>query len=414
MKKFFNILLILFFFVSAVACSTGNNGPTPVETKKDAVLVYFASDNNLLSYAHTNIKSLENKYSESGAKQILVYYDNGTEGTLLRIGNYERKGDAKHIVIKTYPDAPDSCDPAFLDRVLKDANDYCGQYKVTDLILWSHGKSWMPRLISSAGPQGEELIIQPVSADDNGIAQYSFGVDDSAGKAEMEIDELAKVLNKYKFSTLFFDACYMGSIEVAYQLRNAADYIVASPAEILASGYPYDYVTNLLLQDNIDGVAVAKEFFKYYNSQSGARRSATISVVDCAKLEPFAAKVKTLVDKYSTSIDNGSVRKKVPYFDRNIKEYKLLYDLKKYFSEIITLYGSDAETELADFERAFDELVIYEAHTEMMINELPLSRTNGVSLYIPYKNTAYGEVIHENEYYLTLDWSSDSGMASML
>ena len=121
-----------------------------------------------------------------------------------------------------------------------------------------------------------------------------------------------------------------------------------------------------------------------------------------------------MVDKYVIAINNDNIRKSVPYFDRNIKSYKLLYDMKRYFSDIITTYGGNPESELSEFEKAFDELVVYEDHTEMMINELSLRGTNGVSIYIPYKDIALGDLIQDNAYYLTLDWSSDSGMAAML
>lgn len=32
----------------------------------------------------------------------------------------------------------------------------------------------------------------------------------------------------------------MGGIEVAYELRNKTDYMIASPAEVISNGFPYE------------------------------------------------------------------------------------------------------------------------------------------------------------------------------
>ena len=42
---------------------------------------------------------------------------------------------------------------------------------------------------------------------------------------------------KWKF--IFADCCNMMGAEVAYELRNCADYLIGSPAEIPAKGAPY-------------------------------------------------------------------------------------------------------------------------------------------------------------------------------
>lgn len=56
-----------------------------------------------------------------------------------------------------------------------------------------------------------------------------------------DIHELAASLESTgrRFRFVFFDACLMGNVEVAYALRNAADYVIASPAQTPAAGANY-------------------------------------------------------------------------------------------------------------------------------------------------------------------------------
>ena len=41
---------------------------------------------------------------------------------------------------------------------------------------------------------------------------------------------------------IMFDDCYMSSMEVAYDLKDVTDYIIASTSEVMAYGMPYEKV----------------------------------------------------------------------------------------------------------------------------------------------------------------------------
>ena len=69
------------------------------------------------------------------------------------------------------------------------------------------------------------------------------------------------------FDYILFDACLMSQVEVAYELRNAADYLILSPAEVMSAGFPYFKMTKHLLSvDNTEQnvINVAKDFIDYY------------------------------------------------------------------------------------------------------------------------------------------------------
>lgn len=75
----------------------------------------------------------------------------------------------------------------------------------------------------------------------------SFGLDNSDEKSnettnEMDILELSEVFNGHHFELLLMDACFMGSIEFAYELRKSFDTLILSPSEVLATSFPYDSI----------------------------------------------------------------------------------------------------------------------------------------------------------------------------
>lgn len=407
MKK--TILFLLSLFLITSCTKNEETKSTPIEKDKDAVLLYLASDNNLYPYAEKNIRAMENLYDEKAPKQLLVYKDaTSGDAQLIRIVTTPKGEDSRSEVLKTY-NKPNSSDPKILQQVIQDAQACIGQNRITDIVLWSHGKAWLPY---NYVPIASVRDNSAQRATTDGITQYSFGVDNTASGAEMNIDEMAKVLSNYKFDNILFDACYMSSIEVLYQLRNSASCIVASPAEVLADGFAYSVITPLLVENKLDGAKLSKTYFDFYDSKTGASRSATIAAVDCSKLESLAVAVKAVVDKYASVIDNDEMRTKVGQYDR-IARNQYMYDLKTYITQVIKAYANPAsvEVELASFNAAFDATLFYEAHTPFMINELSLDGTYGISGYIPNKSAAKYVA---NEYFKTLEWGDASGLSNSI
>lgn len=120
----------------------------------------------------------------------------------------------------------------------------------------------------------------------------------------MELIELFNSL-PIKFEFILFDACLMGNIEVLYQLRNKADYIIASPTEILVAGFPYTQTIPLLLQKEINFDNVTTEYVNYYENQNSSRlRSASLSVIQTKYLKSLVDFIKLYID-HKTTIKNS-------------------------------------------------------------------------------------------------------------
>ena len=132
--------------------------------------------------------------------------------------------------------------------------------------LWTAGESW---------EEGENIVpysptedFPPVKA----CAEYGFTppvksfaatVTDGKGKEgyQTELKELVRGI-PYKLSYLIFDACYMGGVEVAYELRDRCRWIGFSQTEILAYGMVYSEMISQLLEGGTPDVeAVCRSYF---------------------------------------------------------------------------------------------------------------------------------------------------------
>jgi hypothetical protein len=120
----------------------------------------------------------------------------------------------------------------------------------------------------------------------------SFGDDNSKS---MDVQQLKSALPA-NLDFLIFDACSMASVEVLYELRNVAPYILASPTEVLSVGMPYHQIGRLLYTPDVKTglTETAKAYVEYYRQKSGLEQSATFSVIDTKQLPLLAQETKKL------------------------------------------------------------------------------------------------------------------------
>lgn len=118
-----------------------------------------------------------------------------------------------------------------------------------------------------------------------------------------------------KFSALLFDICLGSSIEDAFEFRNLADYMIASPNTTSGSGFDYVGVMSCFNKENGSNekiaVAIGKSFEDYYkgktivDSYTGETIVSTVTVTNLSAVEDCADKIDTLADSI-LSFDNGN------------------------------------------------------------------------------------------------------------
>lgn len=380
MKRTLSIFtIIIASLVLLVSCR--EDKPT-YETPHRSVLFYMVANNNLDSYAKTNINDLVKSYSESDLNQgnLIVYY-HGREGApqLLKLSNNQ-----KMEVIKEYANQ-NSADYNIMASVIADFKALCPAESY-GCIFWSHASAWLPKtFFGTATKKSSKFLSLPDTQNDDNITthplyQYIRQVEEfpttkafgQNGTNWMEIEELEDGLKDNEFDFIIFDACYMGSIEVAYSLRTKAKWLLASPTEVLGEGMQYKTFAKNMFVKSTDYPAILKTVAVDYSKKYS---ETTTVIYDLSKVEKFTTDYKSLMATIP-DLTGNSTPNNVQRYDRYSNH--VLFDIVDYVSTITN------GTEKAKIQSMIDELVVYKQSTPSFLG-IALREYSGVSTYIPFE-----------------------------
>ncbi len=393
-------LLWLFFF----ACKKDKDASLQADTP--ATLVYMIADNNLSFFASKDINEMEEAMSDEHIGSLYVYVDKGTNATpahpyILKIK--PDKSDAiMSEIIRTYSEV-NSSDPIHFNNVIKEIQHIAKQdeYEIKNLILWSHGNAWLPPHTSIYNDSTiKSGMLKPFDQ------TKSFGLDEDFKNIqnedrEMDIQKLSKSLDGFHFNCIAFDACFMGSIEVLYALRDRCDYIVCSPAELNSTGFPYYQLGHIFHTANKEyAIQIAKEVADFYTKQKDEFLSYTITVIETQYLQNFSAHLQVLAHQYLKANMQDSntsyTYKKIQQYDRLYSNY--FFDCKDFYTHFLT-YQQDPIT-IQKFNELWNKMVVYENHSPQIMGTLPLKNVYGISMYILNKKHS----LKLQAYYKNLEW----------
>jgi len=386
-----NLLLFLPFFCFLLSGCRKDRplSDIPSVSEYRTVLVYLGTDNEFRPEAAQKIEQLKSNWSRTVDGNLLVYADTGENPVLVHIYHTERRGNVADTIETYLPE--NSANPATFARVLDKVRSYrpAASY---GLVVLSHATGWLPAEMSYPAIRLKSAGSLP-AGEGEGRSTKSIIQDKSTNESDnyLELSDFADAI-PYHLDFIIFDACFMGSIEVCYELKDKTDYIVASPAEVLVPGFMYATMMQHLFAPVPDLTAVAREFYEYYNRQTGFYRSATVSVVKTAGLENLATVVKdaTQPDALSNNLEN-------------IQTYgygaqKIYFDMEDYLQKL-------SPEKYNEFQIALSQCVMYKSHTpeyfSVGTNTMHVINTfGGLSVYLP--NSAYPKA---NEAYMKLKWA---------
>lgn len=434
MKKRIAIFFSLAALAAAFTACEKKKGPeVPLPGKNRTVIEYMVADNNLYSYAEGDINEMEAAWSEGYDGRLVVFLyppaaasgyasggaDYDERPRLLLISRDDDQTTISSRVLKTYDRESDPTDPVVMGRVVEDAMKLAPAEGYA-LVFWSHGSGWLPKgagqpLKSALPPADDPLWAGSklagmassggAAVSDEGTTAYSFGQSGSHGNNEMEIDELARALPAgIVFDFILFDACHMASIELAWELKDHTDYLIASAAETLADGFPYARMMEAMFAPRADAEAIGREFYEYYDARSGAYRSATVGVVRSDKLPSLAGAVKALCDAGLPAAGISYAGQQ--YGRRSVKFHDTFYDLEDF---VVRTWGED-DPLVASFRAALAGAVVYAAATPVLFNELRVDTHCGVSCYLPRSSTPVSLEAYRSRF----GWSAASGMGTLV
>lgn len=398
---------------------------------RNVLLLYSAACNSISSYLEEDVRDIQQGWiPESGRNTnvLLVYshfpakkydYTTPSSPTLTRIQR-EPDGTILKDTLIVYPTDTRSATKEQLNKVLTyvqekfPANSYgmifsshatgylpAGYYSAPGDYIFTQKQdmryrngAWMGQ--STAVPYHEPLHDPSMPAVKS-IGQDVVGPNGNRISYEIELADFANAIPMH-LEYIMFDACLMGGVEVAYELKDKCRYLGFSQAEVLAEGFDYKtLVSHLLGSDTPDPQAVCEDYFHQYDVQTGVYRSATISLVDCSKMESLAVTCRSLFERYREQIavlKPGSVQR---YYR---SDYHWFYDL----ADIIAKSGASAE-EMASLNDALNECIVYKASTPSFMGSFDINIFSGFSMYLPSNGSK-----ELDKFYKTLQWNKATGL----
>lgn len=381
-------LLLLFLVILPLSVSCERRDPE--ERDNTSVLLYVAGNNTLSYYSYDLIRQLERGYLPekfTDEDQILLYsHSSGERPVLSKITRRSGGGGIDSTVLCIYDVNTNSASAEQLGRVLRDAHTLCPA-KHRGLVLWSHGTGYLP----------EGYTIKPDTK--------SFGNDNNDKTSEIEIQEIVEVLpTTYEY--IIFDACLMGCIEVAYELKDVCDYVLFSPTEILSQGFPYYMMMDRIFsKDALEKALtdIAAEYYDYYlkkyESSKGSYKPSggTITLVRTAALKSLADVCRPIFDNHRLEIKSLDPNRVQGYFQYG---WAWFYDMGDIIRQV------SYPEEYALFERSLNNAVVYKAATPAFMSiKIDIDRYSGLSTYLPDERN-----VRLNAYYRNLKWNQATGL----
>jgi len=392
------------------------------------VLLYMGGDNNLgrdgfaaddLAEMAEAIKTLNNSlYSHNN---LLVFYDQYSASVHPKLYRLIKKGevkasdtdpDNKTLVITTeeeliyeYPQEITFTEPTILKEVMNKAFTEFPA-KSYGLLYWSHGEGWLPGKYENVAIRSTSPLRWMGVDWNNKSADYKSG-----------IPEMAEVLKQApkKFDFIMFDACFMLSLEAAYELKDCADYIISSPTETPGPGAPYTDIVPTMFTSSQAAIKMAETYFKYYNDKYNPNVKNTnanwtggvsMGVIDCTKLDKLADVTKAHL---SSTPNLNTLRSEVFDYDKRSSGHVGYYDMVQLMEKVLDPVGVD------EWKKAFQDALPYWNTTpknyssNASVGLFSMEGTNGVSHYIP----AGGYSATRDAEYQKTSWYKAAGLSQL-
>ena len=290
------------------------------------IMIYMCADNNLETYSLLDVQEMVEGFKTDNGYQIIIMLDRAdgsVQGSTNEIGPFEENFSDTRLYMLVdngikrlsgkdhFPEITtsgafeaDMGDPENLKKFIT----FCkNEYKADKyaLFFWNHGTG--PRSFSNSLPEQRAICVD-------------YGANDSS----LGTGEISAYLSKNESVELIgFDACYMGSLEVAYQFAPqhegfSAKIMVASADEEWAPGWNYKYILNRLSKQNGDRYINEKNYVIEETENKIIYNPLNMNAADFASI---------IVEEYYAAVTEQDA------FDQVFAAYNLynIYEIKNIF-----------------------------------------------------------------------------------
>ena len=418
------------YFINSNTYGGNPGNRVPASNDRRVVLMYQAGYNSLSDCLRDDLNDVINGWLPNGGMKdnvLLVYthqpardgqYNVKTTPYLLRL-SAGAGGTARIDTLITYPKSSISSSAEQLNKVLTYVVDNFPA-KSYGMTFASHSTGYLPAGFygrsdsyvykqKRAGAMGSrpsqpgpvpyyEPYQDPSLPRVRSIGQDQQGTTGGYVSYEIDIRDFAEAI-PVKLDFILFDACLMGGAEVAYELREKCDRLGFSQAEVLAEGLDYTRITpHLLGGSEADLESICNDYFIHYDSQTDPfSRSATISLIDCSRLEPLAQTCREIFSNNRNGLASITPYRVQRYYRSG---HHWFYDL-----ESIIMNAGASDDEMAALHEALGNCVLYKGHTPEFMCEFEIKTFSGFSMYLPCNGNK-----ELDKYYRTLKWNQATGL----
>ena len=414
------------FMIAAAGCCK-NNLDEPIKENRKVLLFYECGFNNLGDYIKSNMESpnrgLPSGYIPEKGEDVLLVYSRIAENGHTPVNSYLRriyktsKGKVISDTLKVFGKETIAASPSTLSAVLTLVKEKFPA-KGYGMVVSSHGSGWLPAGYYYSPSRFENDHKGEVGTSRQGIAAQSVGhprlpvpegdlpdtdpfygmtrsigqdyTKDSYYGHEMSVSEFVDAI-PYHLDYILFDMCYTAGVEMAYALKDKADYLGLSPAEVLGDGmFNYTKITSFLLnRETPDLEGLFKDSFEMYDKQSGLYRSSTVNLVRTSGLDNLASVCARMINEYSDALADAPVNDIQGYY-RQGRHY--FYDLVDIFEKC-----GASKADLEDLDKAVDGCVIYKNSTGQFLEDYDIKAYSGFSMYLPCAGTPLLDLYYRKE-----------------
>lgn len=202
--------------------------PPEQQIAEKTIFVFMPYSNNLYSFLLGNIEDMKKTIVRNkglGNTRLLLFVAKDKQHSALIDIRY-KKGVCTQDTLEKYSS------PTYLTtngraELLNKVKEYAPAHRYA-MIVGSHGMGWIP----------SSTVFNPKKS------RYFGGLSE---EYRIDIVDFATSIKAagMKMQFIMFDDCYMSSMEVAYDLKDVTDCIIASTSEVMAYGMPYQNIYHI-------------------------------------------------------------------------------------------------------------------------------------------------------------------------
>lgn len=419
---------IIIFFISLLlftACDKNEDpSPAPEPTQAErTVLIYMSGENNLTqdyqypgeSFLADDLEEvIEGSYKVNSKQHLICFVDSvGTNNKpyIIEVSN----GKTKEVY--RYESDFYASDPTKFREVLQYTID---KYPAKEygLVLWGHASGWIVHNDTVPSVLKTREATRGYGKDE--------GWDTNGSSKWMNITQMAQALETIpKLKFILADCCNFMCVEVGYELRNCAEYLIGSPAEIPGEGAPYHLMIEKLFSTSPTFYKdICNCYYDYfldaytqpdYSDWNLEGYSVPLSVFRLDQMENLADATKQLMQKFMPKYPEQLDLTNLPYYLYN--DRRVIYDVKTVFKKYAP------ESDYNKWLDVFNTAVPYQAVSQRWMSIFDTIRNDfytfpqdteswgTVSMFFPqtYYNSCYFDYnkrIRKLQWYNAVDWAS--------